>query len=61
MSDALCIVLFCNYVTISRPNKKHSKHVKGLRNGHFLSNGTAKDVAIKLSNSTPFCAILPKC
>jgi len=44
-------------MTISRPNKIHSEHAKRLRNGHFLSNGTAKDLALTWSNC-PICGIL---
>jgi len=50
-------LLFRDYMTILRPNKKHLKHVTRLRNAHFLSSGTAKDHAITRSNCT-ICAIL---
>jgi len=45
-------------MTTPRPNKKHSKHVKRLRNGHCLSSGTAKVIVITLSNCTT-CVFLP--
>ena len=33
-------------MSISSPNKKDSKHAKRLRNGQFLNNGRAEDVAV---------------
>jgi len=43
---------------ISWPEKLYSKHVKQLSVGHFLSNGTVKDLVITWSNCT-IPAILP--
>ena len=37
------------YDNLTAKEKQHSEH---LRNDHFLSNGTAKDLAITWSNCT---------
>jgi len=46
-----CIVLQI-YDNLTAKEKQHSKDSEHLRNDHFLSNGTAKDLVITWSNCT---------
>jgi len=50
------IVFYCTvlqlYDNLTAKEKKHSKHSEHLKNDHFLSNGTAKDLVITWSNCT---------
>jgi len=48
----------CLYCCVT--TTQHSKHVKRLRNGQFLSNVITKDLAITWCNcSAPICVFLP--